>query len=217
MHVIGLAVLCLLVTAFIWPGRVASASEGWSPTPFCETDKYGVKNCLVVERGWIRGLTRSETKVYLAYSCTDDVSPEARAWNQSAQATGRPRSEWAPSGESIMLTIPVWEGWASRFGIRTRNPRLHLRWSNGERERVKTRFERFDREEPEGVSDLMWHIEDTESFIAKVKRSDRLDIRLPFSAADRVNVRFRFVNALPSIQRAMKECGLVHSALGDIR
>ena len=220
MHVIGLAVLCFLATAFGWPGRVASASEVWSPTPFCETDKHGAKNCIVAERGWIRGLAISETTVYLGYACTDDYPTEAWSWNQAKMQIGQEdRSKWAPTGDSIMLTVPVWEGQISRFGARTRNTKITLRWSSGERERVKTRFERFDREEPEGVVDLMWHIVDTEPFIEKMKRNDRLDMRLPFSGFDplRANVRFRFVNAMPSIQRAMKACGLEHSALGALR
>ena len=205
----------LVAAAFCWMGGVAIASEQWSSTPFCETDEDSAERCIVVERGRIRGYP--EDKAFLGYSCTDDYSPEARAWNQGKMQTGRPRSEWAPSGETIMLTLPVWQDWLSRLGVRTRDPKIALRWSNGERERAKTRFERFDREEPEGVVDLTWHIVDTEPFIENMKRSNHLDVTMPFFGTQPVKVRFRFVNAMPSIQRAMKKCGIEDSALGELR
>ena len=207
----------LVAAVLCWTGNVAIAAEEWSAMPFCQTDREDVKRCLVGEIGRVRG--SAETKIFLGYSCTDDYSPEARAWNIAKKQAGRPRSEWAPSGETIMLSIPVWEDWLSQLGVRTRDPKVSMRWSSGQRERIKTRFERFDRDEPEGVVDLTWHIEntqDTEPFIENMKRHFHLDLTLPFFAVDPIKARFRFVNAIPSIQRAMKECGLSFSALGEI-
>ena len=204
-----------LVAAVVGTGDLTLASDEWSTTPFCQSDEDGPKTCIVGERGRIHG--HPEDKAFFGYSCTDDSSPEARSFNIGAHLSGRPRSDWAPTGDTIMLTLPVWESWLNRLGVRTRDPKVSLRWSNGQRERIKTRFERFDREEPEGVIDLMWHIVDTEQFIEKMKRTDRLDVTLPFFGTDPIKVRFRFVNAMASIRRAMKECGLVESALGDFR
>ena len=214
-HRIVLAVA--MATALYWTAEVATAFEGWSPMPFCETREDGTKRCIVVERGRIRGSPASKT--YLGYACaTDDYSPEARAWNQAKMQIGqKDRSKWAPTGDTIMLGVPVWVSWLNRLGVRTRDPKVSLRWSSGQRERVMTRFERFDRDEPEGVVDLMWHFVDTEPFIERMKRGDRLDVTMPFFAVDPVQVHFRFVNAMASIQRAMDECGLEDSALGEFR
>lgn len=215
-HRIGLAVA--MATALYWTAEVATAEE-WSPVPFCETHEDGAKNCIVVERGRLHGSGSTATKTYIGYACaTADYSPEARAFNQGKMQTGqKDRSKWAPTGDTIMLGIPVWGSEMNRLGVRTRNPKVSLRWSSGQRERVRTRFERFDRDEPEGVVDLWWHFVDTEPLIERMKRGDRLDVTMPFFAIDSFQVRFRFVNAMASIQRAMDECGLGASALGELR